>query len=200
MAPLLFAILVNLSCDWINRLKYVNDTTVIELIPRNSPSYLPIAASDVNHYASVRNMRLNAKKCKEMTVDFLQYKPAVLSPLHVGGSLIERVPSHKLLGVIITNNLSWDEHCDYIYSKVNKRLFGLRVLKKSGLRPADLVKVYCSIIRSVLEYTSPVWAGLPVYLSDLLESIQRKSTENYIPARSLPRSTPTCQPGFTFIT
>ena len=82
---------------------------------------------------------------------------------------------HKLLGVIITNNLSWDEHCDYIYSKANKRLFGLRVLKKSGLRPADLVKVYCSIIRSVLEYTSPVWAGLPVYLSDPLESIQRKA-------------------------
>ena len=114
LAPLLFAILVNrLSCDWINRLKYVDDTTLIELIPRNSP----IAASDVNHYASVRNMRLNTKKCKEMTVDFLQYKPTVLSPLHVGGSLIERASSHKLLGVIITNNLSWNEHCDYKYSK-----------------------------------------------------------------------------------
>ena len=122
-------------------------------------------------------MRLNAKKCKEMTVNFLQYKPTVLSPLHVGGSLIERVSSHKLLGVIIINNLSWNEHCDCIYSKANKRLFCLRVLKKSGLRPADLLEVYCSIIRSVLEYASPVWAGPPVYLSDLLESIQRKHWE-----------------------
>ena len=118
LAPLLFAILVNrLSCNWINRLKYVDDTTLIELIPRNSPSYLPIAASDVNHYASVRNMRLNVKKCKEMTVDVLQYKPTVLIPLHVGGSLIERVSSHKLLGVIITNNLSWNEHTVITYTE-----------------------------------------------------------------------------------
>ena len=108
-------------------------------------------------------------------MDFLQYKPTVLSPLHVGGSLIERVSSHKLLGVIITQNLSWNEHSDYTYSKANKRLFGLRVLKKRGLRPPDLVEVYCSIIRSVLEYASPVSAGLPVYLSDLLGSTQRKA-------------------------
>ena len=87
---------------------------------------------------------------KETTEDFLGYKPTVLSPLHVGGSLIERVSSHKLLGVIITNNLSWNKHCDYTYSKANKRLFGLRVLKKSGLCPSDLVEVYCSIIKSVL--------------------------------------------------
>ena len=84
LAPLLFAILVNwLSCDWNNRLKYVDDTTLIELTPRNSPSYL---------LPMLIITRLNAKKCK-MTVDFLQYKPTVLTPLHVGGSLIERVSS-----------------------------------------------------------------------------------------------------------
>ena len=106
-------------------------------------------------------------------MDFLQYKPTVLSPHHVGGSLIERVSSHKLLGVIIINNLSWNEHCDCIYSKANKRLFGLRVLKKSGLRPADLLEVYCSIIRSVLEYASPVWAGFP-YISVTCLNLSRE--------------------------
>ena len=67
--------------------QYVDDTNLIELIPRNSPSYLPIAATVRN----IIDMHRNAKKCKEMTVDFLQYKPTVLSLLHVGGSLIERV-------------------------------------------------------------------------------------------------------------
>ena len=62
LAPLLFAVLVNrLAEDWSTRLKYVDDATVIELIPRNSPSYLPIVASDVNKFSSHRNMRLNAK-------------------------------------------------------------------------------------------------------------------------------------------
>ena len=71
LAPLLFAVLVNrLAEDWSTRLKYIDDATVIELIPRNSPSYLPIVASDVNKFSSHRNMRLNAKKCKEMVIDF----------------------------------------------------------------------------------------------------------------------------------
>ena len=43
LAPLLFAVLVNrLAEDWSTTLKYVDDATVIELIPRNSPSYLPL--------------------------------------------------------------------------------------------------------------------------------------------------------------
>ena len=68
VAPLLFAILVNrLSCNWISCLKHVDDTTLIELIPRNSPSYLPIAASDVNQYASQRQ-EMQGDDCGLFTV------------------------------------------------------------------------------------------------------------------------------------
>ena len=81
---------------------------------------------------------------------------------------------HKLLGVIICNNLSWNEHTVITYTARPIRDSLAAVLKKSGLRPADLVEVYRSIIRSVLEHAFPVWVGLPVYLSDLLESVQRK--------------------------
>ena len=42
LVPLLFALLVNrLVSDWPYRVKYVDDTTVYEVIPRCSPSYLP---------------------------------------------------------------------------------------------------------------------------------------------------------------
>ena len=59
--------------------------------------------------------------------------------------------------------------------KANKRLFAIRVLKKCGLSRADLTQVYCSIIRSVLEYASPVWAALPIFLSDYVESVQKRA-------------------------
>lgn len=51
--------------------------------------------------------------------------------------------------------------------KANKRLFALRLLTKSGATPDDLVKIYCSLIRSVLEHASPVWAVLPDYLDNM---------------------------------
>ena len=75
-------------------------------------------------------------------------------------------------------------YCEYIYDKATKRLYGLRILKKSGLSPSDLVAVYCSTIRSVLEYASPVWAALPAYLNDLLELVQRIALYIVFPDRS----------------
>ena len=41
--------------------------------------------------------------------------------------------------------------------------------------------MYCSLVRSVLEYASPVWAGLPSYLSDLIESVQREDLRIILP-------------------
>ena len=55
------------------------------------------------------------------------------------------------------------------------RLYALRTLKKAGVQPSDLVGIYHALIRSVLEYAAPVWSGLPVYLSEVLEAVQRRA-------------------------
>ena len=77
--------------------------------------------------------------------------------------------------MIISQALCWNEHCDHVYNKALKRLYALRSLRKAGLNCDDLVLVYCSLVRSIIECASPVWAVLPAYLEDLLESIQRKA-------------------------
>ena len=51
----------------------------------------------------------------------------------------------------------------------------LRTLKRVGLGTNDLVLVYCSIVRSIVEYASPVWAAIPFFLDELIESVQRKA-------------------------
>ena len=117
LALLLFAILINNLCKgWCNWLKCVDDSSVFEIIPRCSPSYLPFIAADINRYATEHNMKLNEKKCKEMVISFLQCQPTVVSPMQLNGAVIERVPNYKLLGVIITEDLTWNEYCDYIKS------------------------------------------------------------------------------------
>ena len=77
--------------------------------------------------------------------------------------------------MIISQALFWNEHCDHVYNKALKRLYALRSLRKAGLNCDNLVLVYCSLVRSIIECASPVWAVLPAYLEDLLESIQRKA-------------------------
>ena len=95
--------------------------------------------SDIYTYASLRGMKLNSKKCKEMIINFMQYSPFPPAPLTVGGSVIERVVTYKLLGVYISDDLSWNVHIEHIVKKAKKRLYALRALKKSALTITQLV-------------------------------------------------------------
>ena len=66
-------------------------------------------------------------------------------------------------------------HCDYIIKKSNRRLYALRKLKACGVQDGELVAVYCSLLRSVLEYASVVFANLPQYLCMALERVQKRA-------------------------
>ena len=110
-----------------------------------------------------------------MVINFLKYQPTVITPIQLNGIVFDRVSSYKFLEVIISNDLSWKDHCDSIHKKATKRLFVLRTLKRVGLGTNDLVLVYCSIVRSIVEYASPVWAAIPLYLDKLIESVQQKA-------------------------
>ena len=165
-----------------NRVKYVDDATVVEFVPRLSPSYLNFTVSDIYSFASSREMVLNGKKCKERCISFLQYCPFSPAPLMVGSSLIEKVSCYKLLGVHLSDNLTWNEHVTHIVKKGSMRLYAIRALKKCRLTDRQLILVYCIIIRSGLEYASPVWAGFTQYLSGQIESIQRRALKIIFPS------------------
>ena len=56
-----------------------------------------------------------------------------------------------------------------------KRVYMLYQLKRAGISQNDLVKIYVSTTRPVLEYACPVWStSLPTYLSDAIEMIQTR--------------------------
>ena len=63
---------------------------------------------------------LMRKKCKDMVINFLKYQRAVITPIQFNGMVIDRVSSYKLLWVIISNDLSWNAHCDSIHEKATK--------------------------------------------------------------------------------
>ena len=98
-----------------------------------------------------------------------------MEPIIIGATQVEIVSSLKLLGVYITSDLTWSVYCIHIIKKSNKRLYALRKLKKSGVASSDILFVYCTIIRSILEYASVVFANLPQSLSNDLEKVQKRA-------------------------
>ena len=150
-------------------------------VPRNSPSIMQYLVSDIQSFARNNNMCLNPTKCREISIDFLQYNGHVRLPITTGGTEIGCVKSFKLLGVYLSSDLTWATHVDYVLKKANRRLYALRQLKRCGVLPADIVKVYCSLVRSVVEYASVVFSNLPQYLVDALEKLQKRALKIIYP-------------------
>ena len=65
------------------------------------------------------NLTLNVNKTKEMIMDFRKQQREH-PPIHIAGTVVEKVESFKFLGVHITDKLKWSN---------------LRRLKKFGLSP-----------------------------------------------------------------
>ena len=102
----LFAIMINnLSAEWHFRVKFVDDMSAIELLPRNSISLLNSIVSDIHKFSTDPNMSLNSIKCKEMLINFMSYPNFTLRPLVVGNNCIERVSTYKILKVFIDSDL-----------------------------------------------------------------------------------------------
>ena len=77
----------------------MDDTTALEILPRNGVSSLNHAVSDIHQFSSEHNMRLNPKKCKEMLVHSMQNRNFSLTSIVIGCNTVERVNTYKLLGV-----------------------------------------------------------------------------------------------------
>ena len=166
------------------RSKYVDDTTAFEIIPRNYISILDLVVHEIHDYCIEHKMKLNPKKCKEMYINFMMNLVTSLRPIYVGYNEVKRVRMYKLLGVIISDDPKLNAHVEFVIAKAAKTLFALRLLKRAGVMPKDILKVYLSNVRSVLEYAAPVWQDIPAYLSDAIESIQRRALRIIFPNSS----------------
>lgn len=104
-------------------------------------------------------MSLNTKKTQVMVTDFTRNNQSSLWEFHLGNSTIDTVNTVKLLGVHLSNKLTWDDHVNEITSKAGRRLWALRRLAQFGFSEKELVTFYKSTIRSVVEYAAPLWTS-----------------------------------------
>ena len=114
----------------------------------------------------------------------LLYTYPTFDHLSVNDTQIENVTNFKLLGVIISSNLTWNLHIDYICTNASKRLFSAftqtlwSTNKKTG-------HYYSSFVRPILEYACQVWHfSLTQKLIEQVEQIQRRALRIIIPTLS----------------
>uniref|UniRef100_A0A8K9UWL6 Reverse transcriptase domain-containing protein n=1 Tax=Oncorhynchus mykiss TaxID=8022 RepID=A0A8K9UWL6_ONCMY len=139
-------------------IKFADDTTVVGLITNNDETAYREEVRALGVWCQENNLTLNVNKTKEMIVDFRKQQREH-PPIHIDGTVVERVASFKFLGIHITDKLNWSTHTDSIVKKAQQRLFNLRRLKKFGLSPKALTNFYRCTIESILAGCITAWYG-----------------------------------------
>ena len=168
--------------------KYVDDTTLAEVVSRGGQSGIQAAVNAVEQWSTTNKLQLNADKCKELIIDLKKAKHH-FDAVTVNSKEIERVDSLTLLGVTITSMLQWNFHVLEIIKKANKRMYFLILLKRANVPAHDIICFYRTCIRPVLEYCAPLYHhALPDYLSKDIDRIQWRALAIIAPGLSYSKS------------
>ena len=146
----------------------------LHLLPEDS--ILQHQLADLLNFTEKNKMRVNCKKTKIIpfnTTKKYDFLPLLSFP---NSDPLEVIYETRLLGVIITSNLSWQPHVDDICRRATSKLWVLVRFKAMGGTKDQLLKVFQSRIRSTLEFASPVFhSGLTKEQSRKIESVQKKA-------------------------
>ena len=102
--------------------KFVDDTSLWEIISNDSPTQLPANIISCAERSSINNMKLNVSKTKELRVCFSKLIPS-FAPITIRGQQVDVVFEAKLLGVVLSDDLKWNRHIDYIHFQESREAF-----------------------------------------------------------------------------
>jgi hypothetical protein len=178
LGPTTFLLQINDLQTEANTCKYVDDTTIWEVCDVDgSNSCLQRAAEQAEVWSTKNGMQLNCAKTTEMLINFGR-KGCAIPPITLTGETIERVGSCKLLGLIISSDLTWSDHVNKMCKKSGQRIYLLCLLRRAGVPPTDIIKVFKSLIRPILEYGSEVWHhALTKEQTRIIEQIQKRAVK-----------------------
>ena len=96
---------------------------------------------EITYNSTVNHLQLNDKKCKELRMDFSK-STREFPLLTSNNEVLEILPSVKLLGLTISNNLKWNNHVIEIIKKAARRIYFLIQLNRANVPSVDLALFY----------------------------------------------------------
>ena len=110
----------------------------------------------ISSWTDKQKMKLNESKCKVMIFNQTRnYQFTTRLQLH--DSLLDIINSTKLLGIIMSDDLTWHENTKMLVKRGFQRTIILTKLYEFDVPQSDLVNIYILFIRSVLEQSCVVW-------------------------------------------
>ena len=126
----------------------------------------------MEHWSNSNLSEINDKKSN--FIIFTRSKIKFTTRIGLNNSTIDRLKSIKLLGLWITEDISWNKNTKEMCRKAYSRISMLSKLKYVGISQEDLFLIYKLFNRSILEYCSVVYhSSLTEKQSNMIERVQR---------------------------
>ena len=157
-----------------DRFKYIDDLSILQLICFSGlltdynfyqhvasdvgidEQYLPASSlstqdnlNSISDWTTANMMKLNIAKCDYMI--FSRSKTNFATRLRIDDQTLDKIGVSKILGIWISEDLSWDKNCQEICQKAYSRMSMITKLKYVGVSTDDLLDIYILFIRSVVE-------------------------------------------------
>ena len=152
---------------------YVNELSFV--LP---PGYRILFADDVKLYKAVQTLddchelqrcvdtfdawcarnflTISIGKC--CVISFTRKRKPITFTYNISGHTLERVCIVRDLGVNLDSKLTFRDHYNDIITRGNRMLGFVCIIAKNFRDPLCLKSLYCSLVRSVLEFSSIVWS------------------------------------------
>lgn len=176
LGPLLFLVYVNDMTSYIHLsqlLKFADDTKCFtHIVSFSDHNTLQDDISALFTWSKDTDLDFNLRKFV-----YLSFKRIFNTTYTMSNIPIPHLDSHKDLGLILSEDLSWDKHYKFIIARAYKVLGLIRRKFIPFHSPSTLTKLYTSLVRSQLLYCSQIWR--PHLMRDILnfEQIQRRATK-----------------------
>ena len=179
LGPLLFLIYISdlpSAVSFSELLSFADDTKCFKCIQNlDDCTNFQLDLSSLQNWSNNNHLLFNVLKF--VHISFHSHPPHTTHSYHVDNNTISLHSHHKDFGIIISSDLSWNNHYNYISSRAYKLLGLLRRSFSSINSQSGKKLLYISLIRSQLSYCSQIWR--PHLLKDIqsLEQIQRRATK-----------------------
>ena len=180
LGPLLFLIYINDIPSVVNYSSlflFADDTKCCRSISRNpDSSLLQKDLSALCTWCSNWNLTFNDSKCTLLSIRGKNFSTTSATYV-IDDKPVKSVNFQKDLGIVLTSDLSWNEHYSHISAKAYKSLGLIKRIFGNNKQVSVRKCLYLTLVRSQLGYSSVIWR--PRFIKDIiaLERIQRRATK-----------------------
>lgn len=177
LGPLLFNIFIN---DIGQNLKnshlfYADDLKIYKIInDQNDTNDLNQDLCTLHEWCTTNKLSLNISKCK--AINFSNKRNPTPPDYRINSIPLETVSSIKDLGIQFDSKFKFDLHIQTITAKALKMLGFVSRLTKNFKSKNPQIILYNALVKSNLEYLTPIWTPHQNCYATKLEKIQKKFT------------------------